>query len=86
MAKKVELGGDRMRIICHTDWAGAVKVVLLIQPSSSARLSEFSPYTPSCLFRSAAGCIQDYVETSVMLHYNHRRDNNVVFELTAYNY
>ena len=31
--------------------------------------------------------IHDYVETTVMLHYNHRRDNNVdVFELTAYNY
>ena len=41
--------------------------------------------TLSRLFRSAAGCIQDYVETSVLLHYNHRRlwDNNVdVFELT----
>ena len=34
-----------MRIICLTDWAGAVKVVLLIQPSSAARLSEFSPYS-----------------------------------------
>ena len=45
MAKKVELGGDRMRIICHTDWAGAVKVVLVIQLLSAARLSEFSPYS-----------------------------------------
>ena len=39
--------------------------------------------TLSRLFRSAAGCIQDYAETSVMLHYNYRRDNNVdVFEFT----
>ena len=34
-AKKVESGGDRMRIIFHIGQA-AVNVVLLIQPSSAA--------------------------------------------------
>ena len=61
-------------------WASAVKMVLLIQLSAAA---EFL-LTPSRLFRSAAGCVRHCVETSVMLHYNHRRDNNVdVFELTS---
>ena len=48
-------------------------------------LSDFSPYyePPSQVSRS---CIHDFVEAPVMLHYNHRRDNNVdVFELTAHN-
>ena len=35
MAKKVESGGDRIHLICH-HWASAVKLVLLIQPSSAA--------------------------------------------------
>ena len=42
-------------------------------------------YEPPC--QVSRSCIHDYVETTVMLHSNHRRDNNVdVFELTAYNY
>ena len=45
-------------------WAGAVKMVLLIQPSLRL-LGEFSPYSEP--FRSAAGCIQDYVETSMII-------------------
>ena len=88
MAKKVELCGDRMRIIWHTDWAGAVKVVLLIdiQPSSAARLSEFSPYfeppfqVSSRLHSRLCG---DQRDASLQLSLDHRRDNNVVvFELT----
>ena len=64
-------------------WAGAVKMVLL-DPAFFCGCCASLLLTLSRLFRSAAGCIQDYVETSVMLHNNHRRDNNVdVFELTT---
>ena len=62
-------------------WAGAVKIVLLVQPSSAAA-GRVWLLTPNRLFRSAAGCIQAYVETSVMARCNHCRDNNVdVLEL-----
>ena len=85
--KKVASGGDRMRIICHI---GQVQRRWFFLSSLLLRLlSEFSSYSepPFQVTATAAGCIQDYVETSVMLHYNHRRDNNAdVFELTTYNY
>ena len=70
-AKKVKFGGDSIRIICHIS---AVKMVLLIRSSLLLRLrSEFSPYSePPFQVRQAAFKIHD-VETSVMLHYNHRR-------------
>ena len=70
-----------------------MKTVLLIdiQPSSVAAEWVLLTATRSkkywAIFSGQQDCIHDYVETTVMLHYNHRRDNNVdVFELAAYNY
>ena len=82
--KKVESGGDRMRIICTS---GRCSEDGSSHPDLFCGCGVSFLLTPSRLFRSATGCVQDYVETSVMLHYNHRQDNNVgVFELTTYNY
>ena len=80
-SSQVEIESDNL-----PHWASAVNVVLLIQPSSAAAEWVFSLPQPRRLFRSAAGCIQDYVETSVMFHYTQCWDNNIdVFEFTTHN-
>ena len=62
-------------------WAGAVKMVLNPSSLPLRLLGELSAYSESPFQISTE---QAALETSVMLHYNHRRDNNVdVFELTT---
>lgn len=69
IAKKVEWWKHNAEKL--PQWAKAVKLVLLVQPSSAAPERVFS------LLRAAfsdqqQGALQDYIETSVMLQYNHR--------------
>ena len=68
-AKKVEWWRQHAERLPH--WAKAVKLVLLVQPSSASAERVFS------LLRTAfsdqqEGALQDYIEASVMLQYNHR--------------
>ena len=86
-AKKVDWVRWRQNEDNLPHWAGAVIVVLLIQPSSAAAEWVFSsPRLRRLQVRSAAGCIQNFVETSVMLHYTHCWHNNIdVFEFTTHN-
>jgi len=50
-------------------WSRAFKFVLLVQPSSAASEGVFSILTNSFQHKSS---IEDYVQLSVMLHYNYR--------------
>ena len=61
--KLTEAGGDRMRIICHF---GQVQWRWLF--SSNLHCDCWASFLLTLsLFRSAAGCIQDYVESSMII-------------------
>ena len=73
--KKVESGGDRIHLICH-HWASAVKMVLLIQPSSVAAEWAFSLLRPAFsgqqqaafkIMRRAAWCFTTIIAETIML-------------------
>ena len=69
-AKKVEWWRQNADNLPH--WAAAVKMVILVQPSSAATERVFSLLRATFSDQQQAA-LQDYVETSVMLQYNHRR-------------
>ena len=53
-------------------WLEAFKLILLVQPSSASAERVFSLLANSFSSRQES-CLEDYVQLSVMLQYNHRK-------------
>ena len=54
------------------NWSTACKLAFLVQPSSAAAERVFS-LLPNSFTERQARFMEDYIETSVMLQYNHRQ-------------
>ena len=67
--KKVKWWKDHAQDLPH--WADAARKVMLVQPSSAAAERVFS-LLKSTFNDQQASALQDYLETSTMLQYNHR--------------